>query len=61
MGASFILQNILAALLPVGDAFVKKHFDYLNSFQEIVYAGELDKAGKKAAERLYKALPSKLS
>lgn len=43
----------------IGDAFVKKHFDYLNSFQEIVYAGELDKAGKKAAERLYKALPSK--
>jgi len=43
----------------IGDTFVKKHYDYLNSFQEIVYAGELDKAGKKAAERLYKALPSK--
>lgn len=43
----------------IGEQFVKKHYDYLNSFQEVVYAGELDKAGKKAAERLYKALPSK--
>ena len=41
----------------IGDAFVKQHFDYLNSFKEIVYAGELDKTGQKAAERLYKALP----
>lgn len=43
----------------IGDAFVKKQFDYLNSFAEIVYAGELDHAGQKAADRLYKALPSK--
>lgn len=43
----------------IGDDFVKKQYDFLNSFQEIVYAGELDKAGRKAAERLYKALPNK--
>ncbi len=43
----------------IGDDFVKKQYDFLNSFQEIVYAGELDKAGKKAADRLYKALPHK--
>lgn len=43
----------------IGDEFVKKHYEYLNSFNEIVYAGELDPPGKKAADRLYKALPSK--
>ena len=43
----------------IGDEFVKKQYDYLNSFQEIVYAGELDKTGKKAADRFYKAFSSK--
>jgi twinkle protein len=43
----------------IGDSFVKKHYEYLNSFTEIVYAGELDHAGKKAADKLYKALPTK--
>ena len=43
----------------IGDDFVKKQYDYLNTFQEVVYAGELDKTGKKAADRLYKALPHK--
>jgi len=43
----------------IGDAFVKKQYDYLNSFQEIVYAGELDKTGQKAADRLYKAFAKK--
>ena len=42
-----------------GDQFVKHNYDFLNSFQEIVYAGELDKAGKKAADKLYAALPTK--
>lgn len=37
----------------------KKNFDYLNSFKEIVYAGELDPAGKSAAELLYSAFPEK--
>lgn len=43
----------------ISDDFVSKNYEYLNSFQELVYAGELDKAGKAAAERLYKAIPSK--
>ena len=37
----------------------KKNFEYLNSFKEIVYAGELDPAGKAAAELLYSAFPEK--
>ena len=43
----------------IGDAFVKHNYDLLNSFAEIVYSGELDKAGKKAADRLYTAFPQK--
>ena len=43
----------------IGESFVKHNYDFLNSFQEIVYAGELDKPGRKAADRLYAALPSK--
>lgn len=43
----------------IGDSFLKKHYEFLNSFQEVVYAGELDKAGKHAADRMYRAIPSK--
>lgn len=43
----------------IGEKFIKKNYEYLNSFQEIVYAGELDEAGCKAAERLYAVLPTK--
>ncbi len=57
MGATWPVLSLPSG--SIGDAFVKKHYDYLNSFQEIVYAGELDKTGQKAADRLYKALPSK--
>lgn len=37
----------------------KKNYNYLNSFQEIVYAGELDDAGRGAADFLYEAFPEK--
>jgi len=37
----------------------KKNYKYLNAFQEIVYAGELDAAGKAAADFLYEAFPDK--
>jgi twinkle protein len=43
----------------ISEDFVKENHSYLNSFKEIVYAGEQDKAGKKAADRLYKAFPDK--
>lgn len=57
MGCTWPVLSLPSA--SIGDEFVKKHYDYLNSFEQVVYAGELDKAGKKAADRLYKALPSK--
>lgn len=57
MGRTWPVLSLPSA--SIGDTFVKKHYEFLNSFQEVVYAGELDKAGKKAADRLYKAIPSK--
>lgn len=43
----------------VNDAFLKRNIPFLAAFQEVVYAGELDEAGKKAAERIYAAIPEK--
>lgn len=42
-----------------GDKFLAHNHSYLNSFEELVYAGELDKVGQATAERLYQAYPSK--
>lgn len=43
----------------ISEKFLKRNFEYLNSFQEIVYAGELDAAGRGAAEKLYPLFPEK--
>ena len=49
--------------LPSGsfnEEFLKKNFEYLNSFEMVVYAGELsDDTGKAAAQRLYSTMPDK--
>lgn len=57
LGKSFPVKSIPSASL--SEQFIKNNFDYLNSFQEVVYAGELDKAGKGAAEKLYALFPEK--
>jgi twinkle protein len=62
------LFQILGKTFPVlsfpsaswGDEFIKKNHEFLSPFKEIVYAGELDKAGRQSADRLYKAYPEKL-
>jgi twinkle protein len=61
------LYQVLGKTYPVkalptaswGDKFIKKNRDYLDSFQEIIYAGELDDAGRKSADRLYEIFPTK--
>lgn len=59
LGKSFPVVSLPSA--GVGDKFMKANYDFLNSFQEIVYAGELsDEAGRKAADRFYEAFPTKL-
>jgi twinkle protein len=55
LGKSYPVKSLPSA--SIGDKFVKKNYKYLSTFQEIVYAGELDDAGKKAAEMLYAAFP----
>ena len=56
-------QNYFVKSLPsasIGEKFIKRNYDYLNSFKELIYAGELDDAGKRSAERIYEAFPDKL-
>lgn len=57
LGKTYPVKSLPSA--SIGEKFVKHEYKYLNSFQEIVYAGELDAAGKKAAELLYGAFPQK--
>lgn len=57
LGESFPVKSIPSS--GIGDKFIKHTHSYLDSFEQIVYAGELDEAGKKAAERLYQAYPTK--
>ena len=57
LGKSFPVKSLPSA--SIGDAFMKHNHSYLSSFQELVYAGELDAAGKKAADKLYRAYPDK--
>ena len=57
LGKTFPVKSLPSS--SIGDDFVKENHAYLNSFREIVYAGEQDKAGKKAADRLYKAFADK--
>lgn len=44
----------------IGPKFMQNTHDFLSPFKEIVYAGELDKAGKPTADKLYQAYPEKL-
>lgn len=57
LGKTYPVKSLPSA--SIGEKFIKHEYKYLNSFQEIVYAGELDAAGKKAAELLYGAFPQK--
>lgn len=57
MGKSYPVVSLPSS--SIGDDFVIHVHPYLSKFEQIIYAGELDEPGKKAAERLYKAYPSK--
>jgi len=57
LGKTYPVMSIPSA--SIGEKFIKKNIGYISSFQEVVYAGELDDAGRKAAERLYAAIPEK--
>jgi twinkle protein len=57
LGKTYPVKSLPSAA--ISEKFIKKNIDYIKSFQEVVYAGELDDAGKRAAEKLYAAIPEK--
>ena len=57
LGKTFPVKSLPSA--SIGEKFIKHNHAYLTNFQEIVYAGELDDAGRKAADKLYEAYPDK--
>jgi len=44
----------------INKKFLERHHTEFNAYDQIVYAGELDKAGRKAADLFYQAYPHKL-
>lgn len=55
LGKTYPVKSLPSA--SIGDKFIKKNYKYLSTFQEIIYAGEQDEPGKRAAEVLYAAFP----
>jgi len=58
LGQKYFVKSLPSA--SIGDKFIKQNYKYLDSFKEIIYAGELDDAGRRSAERLYESFPAKL-
>jgi len=57
LGKTFPVKSLPSA--SIGEKFIKHNHAYLSSFREIIYAGELDAAGRTAADKLYQAFPEK--
>ena len=57
LGEKFPVKSLPSA--SIGEKFLQKNMAYLSSFETIIYAGELDDAGRRAADKLYSALPDK--
>ena len=58
LGQKYFVKSLPSA--SIGEKFIKQNYKYLDSFKEIIYAGELDDAGKRSAERIYEAFPAKM-
>eukprot|EP00918_Siedleckia_nematoides_P001511 GHVU01003577.1.p1 GENE.GHVU01003577.1~~GHVU01003577.1.p1 ORF type:complete len:530 (+),score=73.93 GHVU01003577.1:2259-3848(+) len=57
LGKTFPVKSLPSATM--SERFLKKNYDYINSFKEVIYAGEQDAPGKAAAEKLYELFPDK--
>jgi len=57
LGKTFPVKSLPSATIT--ERFIKKNYAFLNSYKEIVYAGEQDSAGKAAADKLYELFPDK--
>ncbi len=58
LGQKYFVKSLPSA--SIGEKFIKQNYKYLDSFKEIIYAGELDDAGKRSAEKIYEAFPAKM-
>ena len=58
LGKTYPVKSIPSA--GIGDKFLKENHAELDLYEQIVYAGELDDAGRKSADKLYAAYPHKL-
>jgi twinkle protein len=57
LGKTFPVKSLPSS--SIGEKFIKNNMKYLSSFREVVYAGELDDPGRRAANKLYQAFPEK--
>ena len=57
LGEKFPVKSLPSA--SIGEKFLQNNLDYLRSFEAVIYAGELDTAGKAAADKIYSVLPEK--
>lgn len=57
LGKTYPVLSVPSA--SIGQNFLKDNHGYLSSFQELVWAGDHDEAGMKAAEKIYMAFPEK--
>ena len=57
LGEKFPVKSLPSA--SIGEKFLQKNYEYLNSFESVIYAGELDTAGKAAADKIYSTIPDK--
>lgn len=57
MGKTYPVISVPSA--SIGDKFIVKNHSYLSSFEQVVWAGDQDEAGKKCADRIYKAIPER--
>ena len=57
LGKTFPVKSLPSA--SIGEKFIKHNLKYLSTFREIVYAGELDDAGRRAADKLYQTFPDR--
>ena len=57
LGKTFPVKSLPSATIT--ERFIKKNYEYINSFKEVVYAGEQDAAGKAAAEKMYELFPDR--
>lgn len=58
LGKTYPVKSIPSA--SISDKFIKENHEYLSVFEQIVYCGELDHAGKGSADLLYSAYPDKM-